>query len=105
MNISKRFDHCPLCESKERFFEMMGNELKLRGIAKPEVGFYLDMKSGAMGNKEMINRLPIGSELPGFSYATDICMKCGLIYAVRIDSHNVKKEPKLSIPDLHLMRN
>ena len=100
MNISKRFDQCPACASKERLFEQMGNELKLRGIIKPETGVYMEMKSGVIGNKEMINRLPIGSELPGFSYATDICIKCGLIYAVRIETSKVKKEPKLVIPDI-----
>lgn len=102
MNISKRFDQCPVCESKERFFEQMGNELKLRGILKPEIGVFMDMKSGTIGNKEMINRLPIGSELPGFAYATDICIKCGLIYAVRIETHKVKKQPGLTIPEIKL---
>ncbi len=117
MNISKQFDECPVCalkkwimevlhleelppKTKELFFEQMGNELKLRGILKPETEVCLDMKSGVVGNKEMINRLPIGSELPGFKYTTDICMKCGTIRAVKIESHNVKKEPELIIPEI-----
>ena len=88
---SKEFNKCPCCGSESRFFEGIVKELKQRGIADKDFNFFLDLKTGPVASPQMINKLPIGGEIPGFAFATDICTDCGTIYAVRLDKITVKK--------------
>lgn len=88
---TKEFIKCPQCSSEAKMFEQMGQELKERGLSKDEVKFYYDMRNGALANQEMLAKLPIGGEIPAFGVATDICLDCGCIYAVRLERQNAKK--------------
>lgn len=88
---SKEFNKCPCCGSENRFFETIVKEMKERGIAEEKWNFFLDMKIGPVANQQMIDRLPIGSEIPGYNFATDICADCGCIYAVILERKTVKK--------------
>jgi hypothetical protein len=36
--------------------------------------------------------IPIGSEFPGFSIMTDVCMNCGVVYAVEITKLKAKQD-------------
>ncbi len=94
-------DKCPVCGSKERFFEQMGNEMKLKGRLKPESGVYFEVKAGFVGDKAMLDRLPIGAEITKFRVCLDVC-KCGLVYAVKKERVIVVKQPAQSESNLSL---
>ncbi len=89
--LMKEFKHCPCCDSEERFFEELVKEVKERGIARKEWNMHLVVGSGVVVDPAKQDLIPIGSEVPSFGYATDICMVCGCIYAVGISRSNVKK--------------
>ena len=85
-NFRATFILCPNCGSNERFLESLAQELKDRGLADREWSFSFDARQGVVVDQERARqgRIPIGSELPGFAIRTDICMKCGTIYAVEL---------------------
>lgn len=103
-DFSAEFKKCPACGSDKRFFEELATELKLRGIARPEWNFSLDGKTGVLADVAKIQSIPIGAELPGYDYATDICMECGLIYATRIRRFSAKRtvDPAKTMPSLNI---
>jgi len=96
----KDFKSCPACGSTNRFFESMANELKDRGVVRKEWAFYLDIKQGVVMDKVKEQRLIIGSQVPAYTYATDICMDCGCVYAMFIERSNATKsiEPATNMP-------
>jgi len=100
-NFRETFTSCPCCGSEERFFEQLANELKERGIARPDWSFHLDLKRGVVLDPAKEASIPIGSELPGFEFATDICIKCGCIYAtelLRVDAKiTLAQAPRLPL--------
>lgn len=87
----KLFDKCPACGKNEPFFGMITEELKKRGIVDKDWQFYLDCKSGAVMQPGKEQLLPVGSEVPGYFYATDICSNCGKINVVKIQRLTLKK--------------
>ena len=87
----REFTKCPACGGENKMFEQMGKEIIERGLSKEDMKFYYDMKSNALANQDILNKLPIGSEIPAFAIATDICLDCGCIYAVRLERTNAKK--------------
>ena len=87
----REFKKCPACGSEERFFESLSKELKDKGFARPEWNMCLDMKQGAVVDPQKEVVIPIGSEVPGYLFKTDICLNCGTIYAVVLQSGPVKK--------------
>jgi len=90
-DFAKDFNQCPACGSKERFFEQLAQELKDRGIAKAQFNFSYDLKKGVVIDQTTVARIPIGSELPGYEFQTDICMECGCIYATRLRRIQAKR--------------
>ncbi len=90
-NWVREFSKCPVCGSEKRMFEQMGQEIKERGLTTEEMKFYDEMKAAPLANQDIIAKLPIGSEIPAFGVATDICLDCGCIYAVRLERTNAKK--------------
>lgn len=108
-NYHKSFTKCPVCKLREelaeilgrpdlklgngqdRFLEQLGEELKARGLARPEWSFHLDVKQGTVVDPAREAAIPIGSEVPAYGIATDICMDCGCIYAIDIARKDVKK--------------
>lgn len=91
-DLTREFKHCPACGSEDRFFEQLGKEIKERGIAREEWNMHLDVKSGVVVDQAKEAAIPIGSEVPSYGFATDICMDCGCIYAIGISRGNVKKQ-------------
>jgi len=83
--FKKEFKKCPACGSENRFFESLAKELKERGIARKEWNFALDSKQGVVTDPQMVAGVPIGSELPGWSFETDICSECGTVYATKLE--------------------
>ena len=90
-NWVKEFSECPGCGGESRMFEQMGREVKERGLAKEEMTFYYDMRSGPLATQDMLAKLPLGGEVPAFVVCTDICLDCGCIYAVKLESKKAKK--------------
>lgn len=90
-DFQKEFDKCPACGKSEPFFGMITDELKERGIVDKAWNFSLDMKSGPVMQPQKEAALPIGAEVPGYSFATDICSNCGCIYVVKLQRVNLKK--------------
>jgi len=90
-DFHRTFTKCPCCESENRFFEQLGNELKERGLARDEWSFHLEVKQGVALDQTKEAAIPIGSELPGYGYITDICMDCGCMYAIDLKRLEAKK--------------
>ena len=90
------FTRCPNCGSTDRFFEQMAQELKDRGLARPEWNFHYDVRNGVVADQQkmQLNQVPIGSELPGYVIQTDVCMQCGTVYAVEL----LRLQAKVSLP-------
>ena len=100
-NTEKKFEACPVCGSKERFFETLAKQLKELGYAREDWGFYFNSISGVVLDKAKEASIPMGAEVPGFEVYTDICLDCGTIYAVRLVSGEAKKAvipPKITLP-------
>ncbi|KKN54539.1 hypothetical protein LCGC14_0591310 [marine sediment metagenome] len=91
-DFHKEFSNCPSCGSEDRFLEQLGNELKERGLARPEWSFHMDVRQGVVLDPTKEAALPIGSEIPGYAFKTDICMGCGCIYATDITRADLKKQ-------------
>ncbi len=79
-----RFSKCPACGSTIRVFEEQGRLLKERKLATPDVNFYYQGGNFLIGNKRIEEKQVIGSKLPIIGVKTDICMDCGLVYAVEV---------------------
>jgi len=99
--IKKAFKSCPNCGSEQRFLETLATELRSRGLARTNWNFYYDSRNGIVMDKAKEAVLPIGTKVPGFNILTDICLDCGTIYAVYLESGEVTKSivtPKLTRP-------
>ena len=91
-NETKTFEKCPQCGGKERFFENLGKAVKGRGLAPANALFAYQVDAEKIPiPPQMVERLPIGSELPAYSVATDICTGCGTVYAVLLRRFSVKR--------------
>ena len=83
-DFKQEYKQCPHCGSEERFFEQLGQELKDTGLARPEWNAAYSNQSGFIMDKTRVVILPVGISIPGFHIATDVCMKCGTIYATKL---------------------
>ena len=90
-DFSKQFTKCPSCGSEDRFFELLGQTLKDRKLARDEWNFHYEVKQGFAVDQQKAAAIPIGSEVPGYGIVTDVCMNCGNIYAVDLSRLDVKK--------------
>ena len=90
-DFSRQFTQCPCCGSEDRFFGQLGDELKERGLAREEWDMLLDTKQGVVVDPTKQAAIPIGSELPGYGFKTDICIDCGCVYAIDITRIDMKK--------------
>lgn len=90
-DLHRQFAKCPCCGSEDRFLEQLGNELKERGLAREEWNFHMDVRQGHVVDPNKEDAIPIGSEVPGYGFKTDICMDCGCVYAIDIKRSDVKK--------------
>lgn len=99
--INKQFGQCPNCGSKDRFCETMANEMKKKGFARKEWLYGYDYREGVVIDKTKEANIPIGASAPRFRIITDICIECGTIYAVDLQSDEATKSiapPKLFGP-------
>ena len=90
-DFNRTFTKCPCCDSTNRFFEQLGNELIERKLAGEKWNYSYDMRNGTVFDHNKEPAYPIGTELPTFGIKTDVCMDCGCMYATRLDRGNVKK--------------
>ena len=90
-NFAKDFTQCPNCGSEQRFFEELGKEIKARGLASENWKQVYDVQQGVVMDKTKDSLIPIGSEVPAFLVTTDICLDCGMVYAIRLERHSAKK--------------
>jgi len=87
----KEFSKCPACGAESPYFQMIAEELKEAGRVPDGWNFYLDKKQGIVFPPDRLAVLPIGAEVPGFQFMTDICSECGCIYCVKLVSTVAKK--------------
>lgn len=96
-----KFEKCPACGSKERFFEGLCQQVKDSGFASEGFEFYLNSLNGVVLDQSREKSIPVGAEVPGFEVYTDICLGCGTIYAVKLLSGGAEKRvapTKLALP-------
>ena len=95
----KTFTKCPQCGGEERVFEELGKKAIANGTATPEFHFALDSKSGPVIDQK--KPLHIGDKPLGFAFQTDVCMKCGTVYATKLQRLEVEvrmPQPPLIFP-------
>ena len=90
-DFHRTFTKCPCCGSEDRFLEQLGKDLKDRGLAREEWNFHMEVRQGIVVDPTKEAAIPIGSEIPGYGFITDICMDCGCIYAIDLTRNDVKK--------------
>ncbi len=90
-DFKKSISQCPCCGSENRFFEQMAEEMRERGLARQEWNFHLDLKEGIVLDEQRAESIPIGSEVPVYSFKTDICIDCGCIYVKELVRTNFKR--------------
>ena len=103
-DFRKKFDLCPVCGSDRQFLKELGDELKERGLARPEWNMRYDSRQGIVFDQDRQTIFPIGISLPGYYIMTDICMDCGTVYAVemgRIEGKTAAHEPSKVLPPQH----
>ena len=76
---------CPACGSKERFCESLAEEVKEKGWMQPDLNFYAQIWQGAVSDKAWAHKIPIGSKVPAYFIYVDVCLKCGCIYAAKLE--------------------
>ena len=108
-DFNKVFELCPSCGSPSRFLETLSQELKDRGLARPEWNLRLDVRDGVVLDDNKVALMPIGIKIPGYHIETDVCMDCGTVYAVRIariegETRATKQQPKGFPPDWNKLR-
>ncbi len=99
--ININFGSCPACKSTNRFFKTMSNDLKTRGLARPEWSLCWDVRQGVVIDPTKEATMPIGSEAVSYGVKTDICLDCGCIYAINISATMVTKQvqpPQILVP-------
>jgi len=96
---SKEFKACPVCGSKDRYCESLGNGEKGKGRMRKELTFAFQVIEGVCLDKGLEAKLPMGTELPAYHVTTDICSSCGTIYVTSIKEGKVKKQPSIVIPN------
>ena len=89
----KTFSQCPNCGSDQRFCEQLAKEMKERGLARLEWRYSYDVREGVVIDPTKQAQIPIGSVIPGFHIALDICMDCGALYAIEL----IRLDAKVSV--------
>ncbi len=92
------FDKCPVCSSKERYCESLGNQEKSRGHMRKDMNFCFQVIEGICIDKGIEATLPMGTTLPSYHVATDICSDCGTLYVTQIVEDKVMKQPNIVLP-------
>ncbi len=93
-----KFDKCPVCKSKKRYCETLGNQEKSNGHMRKELNFCLQVLEGICLDKAVEPRLPMGTTLPAYRVTTDICSDCGTVYVTQIVENVVMKQPQIVLP-------
>jgi len=96
-------DKCPVCGSKRRFVEELAKTEKEEGRMRRGLGFCTHIIRDSVVDREMVNQMPYGTEIPLYEVWMDICLgypdkPCGNIYAVKIVKDTATKKPKLEMP-------
>jgi len=90
-NTVYKYPKCPMCGSKKRHHEEMSNKAIKQGTV--EAGFLMPFtyESRPVADDRKTRLLPMGAEVPAITTATEVCMKCGCVYASLVVHGKVKK--------------
>ncbi len=97
-NKVKTFEKCPACGSTNHFFADIVKRMKESGLAKDTWSFCYDQRTGLVASEEMLKTLPVGGQMPGYAFKTDICSDCGCIYVTRLEEGMAQKRPNIALP-------
>ncbi len=102
-NTKYKYPKCPACGSENRHFEKMSEEAVKSGSAKEGFLIAYQHTNGIIADPQMEAILPLGSEIPAITVATDICVDCGCLYAPMVITGKAKKQlaqqaPKIFLP-------
>jgi hypothetical protein len=84
--INREFIKCPQCKSKRRFFESLAELAKKNNLARKEWRLVYQHSQGVAIDQNRTVILPVGTRVPTFIVETDICLDCGCVYAVRLQT-------------------
>jgi hypothetical protein len=106
--IRKTFTRCPACKSKNRFLEGLAEQAKINGTVGDKYKLAFDMRKGMVMDNNKAILLKIGSKVPSYFIATDICEDCGCMYAVQLSTGEGRVQmeegtlPKFPLAPQHL---
>ena len=92
------FSKCPACGSEERYCESLANQEKARGHMRKDLRYCFEVVNKVCMDDQMVNNLPVGTEMPAYTATTDICSNCGNIYVTSITEVKATKQPQLLVP-------
>ncbi len=101
-NTTYRYPKCRACGSESRHFEDISKQAVELGSAKEGFVTGFDMTNGVIGEPDILQHLPLGSEAPSIRVVTDICKDCGSLYAVIVITGKFKKQLAVVPPIIHL---
>lgn len=93
-----KFEKCPVCKSKKRYCESLATKEKAKGHMREELNFHFQVIEGHCKDPGMEASLPMGTILPAYQVAIDICSDCGTLYVTHIIEGQVIKQPNIILP-------
>ena len=105
--LRKTIDTCPTCGGTDLFFKSLTQLVKDRHLAKPDYSLHLISHQGLAIDLKTTSNLLIGSTVPGFKIAIDICKSCGTVFATELQQLEVSTKaaptPRHPLNPNHLM--
>ena len=85
LKIIAEFDACPVCGSTDRFAGGVAEKQREKGLVGKGLKFGIYQMAGPIIDPNKITQVLVGTKVPTVSALLDVCMKCGCLYAVRLE--------------------
>ncbi len=82
--IVAEFVKCPVCGSTKRFADSVAAEERAKGLMGDDVPAGVWEFAGPIFDPRRVDKMLVGSMVPGIRVVTDVCLDCGTMYAVRL---------------------
>ena len=82
--IIAEFDKCPGCGSTNRLAGSVADEQKAKGLLGEDWKLGIYQMGGVIVDPNKVNQMLVGTKVPVVSALVDVCMDCGMIFAVRL---------------------
>ena len=100
-----RFGHCPSCGATDTVVARLARSAKDRGLASEDWDPCMNVIQGIVAQPQ--KALLVGQAMPAYIIRTDVCCKCGAMYALDIQLTTAQqtvqapKQPLQLVPNGH----